>query len=210
MMRRSALALILPFLLALPPSTAPAQQPYDLLVRGGRVLDGTGAPWVRADVAITGDRIVAVGRLPDAAARRVIDASGLRVAPGFIDVHSHAGSALSDSTLAGAWPLLAQGITTIVVNPDGGGPVDLTKQRAAIEARRPGVNVVPLIGHGAVRRDVLAMEDRAPTAVELARMQALVRAAMEQGAFGLSSGLYYAPGSYAQTEEVIELAKVAA
>jgi N-acyl-D-amino-acid deacylase len=191
-------------------SGATAQEPYDIIIRNGRVLDGSGDPWYYADIAISGERIVAVGDLEGARARRVIDADGLYVAPGFIDVHTHAGEALDEPGLSAARPLLSQGITTVVINPDGGGPVDLAAQRAALLKDGLGVNVAQLIGHGSVRRRVLGMEDRAPTAEELERMRELVRAGMEEGGFGLSSGLYYAPGSYAATEEVIELAKVVA
>lgn len=190
--------------------STPAAQPYDLLIRNGRLLDGTGNPWRRADVAVQGGRVVQVGNLQNAAADRVIDADQLYVAPGFIDVHSHAASGLASPELSEGRPLLAQGITTVVVNPDGGGPVDLAAQRQALLRHGLGVNVAQMVPHGSVRRQVLGMEDRAPSAEELERMKGLVRQGMQQGAFGLSSGLYYAPGSFAATEEVIELARVAA
>ena len=190
---------------------AHAQAPvYDLLIRGGRVLDGSGNPWYRADVAVLGDRIAAVGDLRGARARRVIDAADRYVAPGFIDTHSHAGPGLATPALSAAAPLLAQGVTTVFVNPDGGGPVDLVRQRAQLAAARPGVNVALMVPHGGVRGAVLAMQDRAATAAELDRMRALVRAGMEAGAFGLSSGPFYAPGSFAPTAELVELARVAA
>lgn len=190
------------------PLSAAAQGPYDVVIRNGRVLDGTGVPWYYADIAISGDRIAAVGDLEDARARRVIDASGLYLAPGFIDVHTHAAPGLATPELSPAEPLLVQGITTVIVNPDGGGPVDLVEQRQRLLEHGLGVNVALLIGHGSVRRAVLGMEDRAPTAEELEEMKGLVLAAMEAGAYGMSSGLYYSPGSYATTEEVIELSKV--
>jgi N-acyl-D-aspartate/D-glutamate deacylase len=189
---------------------APAQQPFDILVRGGRLLDGTGNPWIRADVGLVGDRIVAIGNLKDATARRIIEARDRYVAPGFIDVHSHAGPGLESPALAAADPLLAQGITTVIVNPDGGGPTDLAEQRQRLTAGRIGVNAALLVPHGSIRRQVIGMDDRAPTGAELERMKALVRAGMEAGAFGLSSGPYYAPGSYAKTDELIELARIAA
>ncbi len=191
-------------------ATGLAGQQYDLLIRNGRVLDGTGNPWYRADVAVTGDRVAAVGDLPSATARTVIDAEGLFVAPGFIDTHSHAGPGLAAPGLSPAQPLLAQGITTVVVNPDGGGSVDLEAQRAELLRDGLGVNVALMVPHGSVRREVLGMQDRAPTAAEMERMKALVRAGMEAGAFGLSSGPYYAPGSFSTTEELVELSKVAA
>ncbi len=183
---------------------------YDVLIENGRVLDGSGNPWRLADIAITADRIVAVGRLGQATARRVIDASGLYVAPGFIDVHSHAGPGLATSELSHARPQLAQGVTTVFVNPDGGGPTDLFGQRSRLLEHGLGLNVALLVPHGSVRRDVVGMADRAPTDEELRTMAELVQRGMEAGAYGLSSGLYYAPGSYSATPEVVALARVAA
>ena len=190
------------------PASAPAAG-YDLVIRNGRVLDGAGNPWIRADVAITGDRVVAIGDLTNARARRVIDAADRYVAPGFIDTHSHAGPGLASPRLSAAVPLLAEGITTVVVNPDGGGPVDLVQQRARLTAARPGVNVGMMVPHGSVRGAVLGSQNRAATPEEMERMRGLVRAGMTAGAFGLSSGPFYAPGSFAPTEELVELGKVA-
>jgi len=187
-----------------------AQQPFDILIRNGKLLDGTGNPWYPADIGVRGDRIAAVGALGGATAGTVIDATGLFVAPGFIDVHTHAAGGLGRPELAGAEPLLAQGITTAVVNPDGGGPVDLDQQKLLFEEHGIGVNAALLIGHGSVRREVLGMADRAPTDAELQRMLDMVRVAMEAGAFGVSSGPYYAPGSYSSTEELVAFARVAA
>ncbi|MGH9162696.1 MAG: N-acyl-D-amino-acid deacylase family protein [Vicinamibacteraceae bacterium] len=183
---------------------------FDLIVRGGRLYDGLSNQMRPADVGISGGRIASIGSLATASAGLVIDARGKLVTPGFIDVHSHAGESLTRAPLSQARALIAQGVTTVVINPDGGGPVDLASQRAELEAAGPGVNVAPLIGHGAVRSAVLGMADRAPTAQELERMQRLVRQAMEEGAFGLSSGLFYAPGSYATTDELIALMRVVA
>jgi len=191
------------------PSTAATQESYDLILRNGRVLDGSGNPWVRADVAIRGDRIAAVGDLEGARAARELDVSGLYVAPGFIDVHSHAGPGLTTPGLSPAGPLLAQGVTTVFVNPDGGGPTDLVAQREALVRDGLGVNVAQLVSHGSIRREVVGMDNRDPTASEMERMRALVRRGMEAGAFGLSSGLFYTPGSFSKTEEVVELGRVA-
>ena len=198
------------FLLFAAASGAPAAH-YDVLLRGGRVLDGSGTPWFHADVALNGDRIAAVGKLPDATATLVVDARGLYVAPGFIDGHTHAGPALArNAALAAAAPILTQGITTVFVNHDGGGPTDLVAQRRALEAHPLGVNVAQLIGHNSVRTEVLNLADRAPDEAELARMAALVRRGMEAGAFGLSAGPFYTPGNFSKTEEHIALARVAA
>ena len=183
---------------------------FDVLIRGGRVLDGTGTPWFGADVAVRGDKIVAVGKLRDATAATVIDAAGLYVAPGFIDGHTHAGPALAQSRTAGAEALLRQGITTAFVNPDGGGPIDLVAQRRAIEAQKPAVNVAQLVGHNSVRIAVLGNEDRAPDEAELGKMAELVRKGFLAGAFGLSAGPFYTPGNFSKTDEHIALARVAA
>ncbi|TDI35902.1 MAG: hypothetical protein E2P02_26740, partial [Acidobacteria bacterium] len=180
---------------------------YDILIKNGRVLDGTGNPWYAADIGIRDGRIVRMGRLDNGTADTVIDATGLYVAPGFIDVHSHAAGGLRREELKGAAPILAQGVTTVVLNPDGGGPWPLSEQRATYEAQGIGVNAALMVGHGRVRREIMGLEDRPSTDEELERMKAMVREGMAAGAFGLSSGLYYAPGSYASTEEVIALAK---
>ena len=185
-------------------------QSYDLIIRGGTLVDGSGSPARAGDVAIDGERIAAVGDLGGATAARVIDAAGRHVFPGFIDTHSHAMPALLRDELRTAQPLLAQGITTIFANPDGGGTVDLADQRARIRDPGVGVNVGQFVGHGSVRRAVLGMQAREATPEELDRMRTIVRDGMSGGAFGLSSGLYYSPGSYAPTGEVVELAKVAA
>ena len=195
------------------------QQPFDLLIRGGRLVDGTGNPWRQADVGIRGDRIVAVGRLAGASAATVIDAKDRTVAPGFIDVHSHALSSITTPALREARALIAQGVTTVMGNPDGGGPTDLKQQAAQLEADGGiGVNAGLLIGHGSVRGAAMRQatgqatagtENREPTPAELDRMRELVRQAKAEGAFGLSSGLFYTPGRYAKTAEVIALAREA-
>jgi N-acyl-D-aspartate/D-glutamate deacylase len=185
-------------------------QQYDVILRNGRVLDGEGNPWFRADVAIADGRIAAVGNLGGASAARELDVTGLYVSPGFIDAHSHAGPGLVSQGLSHAQPLLTQGITTVFINPDGGGSVDLAEQRTALLRHGLGVNVAQLVPHGSVRSAVLGSEDRLASPAELDRMRTLVRAGMEAGAFGLSSGPFYVPGSYSDTHELVELARVAA
>jgi N-acyl-D-amino-acid deacylase len=208
--RSAALSAIAAVGAVLWPADPDAQQRFDVLLRGGQVLDGSGAPARRADVGVTADRIAAIGDLSAAAATTVLDVSGRFVTPGFIDVHSHAGPGLATADLKHGQPVLAQGITTVLVNPDGGGPVDLAAQRAGYERNGIGLNVGLMVPHGSVRREVLGMSDRDPTPAELTRMVGLARDGMRAGAFGLSSGLYYAPGSYSTTAEVIEMAKAAA
>ena len=185
-------------------------QEQTVLIRNGRVMDGSGNPWVRADVLIQGDKIIEIGDLGNASADEVIDATGLYVTPGFIDTHSHSGPGLATESLSHAEPLLAMGLTTIFANPDGGGPIDLNAQRADLETDGLGVNVAQLIGHGSVRSRVIGQQDRVASSAELERMRGLVRDAMEEGAWGLSSGTFYVPGSYAPPEEIEELAKVVA
>jgi N-acyl-D-amino-acid deacylase len=187
----------------------PARQ-AEVIIRDGQLHDGSLQPARRADVAVGQGRILAVGDLSGWSATRTIDAAGRVLAPGFIDTHSHAAESLTRRGLHFADALLAQGVTTIVVNPDGGGPVDLEAQRARMATLGIGVNVAPLVGHGAIRGSVLGGDARPPTVAELERMREAVRAAMRAGAFGLSSGLFYTPGAYARTDEVTELMRAAA
>jgi dihydroorotase/N-acyl-D-amino-acid deacylase len=182
-------------------------QPYDVLIRGVRVVDGTGAPWFRADVAVAGSRIAAVGRLDPAQAKRTVDARGLVLAPGFIDAHSHALAGLRHHPEAEN--LIRQGVTTVIEGQDGSSPLRLKQVLEEMERLRPAVHIGFFVGHGTIRRQVLGTEMRAPSAEELERMKAMVREAMLDGAFGLSTGLFYVPGNYARTEEVIELAREA-
>jgi N-acyl-D-amino-acid deacylase len=183
---------------------------FDVVIRNGRLIDGTGNPWVYSDLAIKGDRIAAVGRIPAGAGTREIDAKGHYVTPGFIDPHSHCWPAISRPATAAAKGLLTQGVTTALTNPDGGGPTDLVAQRRAIEAVNPGVNVALFIGHNSTRSSVMGRANRDPDAGELTRMAAIVRKGFEDGAFGLSAGPFYTPGNFSKTEEHIALARVAA
>jgi dihydroorotase/N-acyl-D-amino-acid deacylase len=190
-------------------SQAPA---FDLVIRGGRIVDGTGSPWFVADVGIKGDAIVAVRPRLDAAGARVIDAQGLVVSPGFIDVHAHVEPREGGEDMIGnpaSENNVRQGVTTVIGSPDGGGPVEVGAYLEKVVAAKPSINVGTFIGHGAVRGAVVGQENRVATAEELERMRDLVRTGMREGAFGLSTGLFYVPGNYAPLEEVIELARVA-
>src|SRR5678816_3747598 len=182
------------FLCALNAATAQAQT-YDLLITGGMVIDGTGAPAYRADVAITAGRIAAISRTPIDASqgRRRINASGLVVAPGFIDLHAHLEPIL---TMPDAESHVRQGVTLALGGPDGGGASPMGEYLTRVEALKLGMNVAFLTGHNTIRRAVMGTANRAPTPDELRRMQAMVARSMGEGAFGLSTGLRYIPGFY--------------
>ncbi len=224
-MSRRVLRLILPLLVlagcAVAGNTrtpeAIAQQPegYDLLLVGGHVMDGTGNPWFRADVGIVGDRIVAVGNLEGNPSRRVIDARGRLILPGFIDIHTHADEPRSDDGIRSpdarrrfAPNMIAQGVTTVVANHDGRSPLPIAEQRAKVEELGTGPNTILLVGHGSVRSEVLGRDYQRPsTPEEVTEMAALVRRSMEEGAWGLSAGLEYVPGRYSTTDEVVTMAR---
>ena len=202
-----ALTVLVVVLLA---GVAPQPQSFDILIRGGRVLDGSGNPWIRADIGIRGDRIVAVGQLGSATAATIIDAKDRYIAPGFIDAHSHALGGLTRADTREARQLLAQGLTTLIGNPDGGGPIDLAAQAKQLTDAGTALNVALLIGHASVRNAVMGQSQRRdPTPAELEKMRALIAQGRADGAFGLSSGLFYQPGRFSKTEEVIVLAREA-
>ena len=207
--RRTDLPLPIVGLAVLAAACSPASRPADVLILGGSVVDGTGAEAVTADVAVVEDRISFVG---DAAATGIealdtVDATGLVVAPGFIDVHSHAELGADHGRDARAF--LFQGITSVALGVDGGG-ANPARQLGAWTRDGIGTNAFMFVGHNWARRQVMGMADRAPTDDELDQMRELVRQGMEEGAYGLSSGLFYLPGNYAETDEVIALNRVAA
>ncbi|HVF40434.1 MAG TPA: D-aminoacylase [Gemmatimonadaceae bacterium] len=189
----------------------PARQSrrYDILITGGRLIDGTGSPARRADIGIKGDRIVAVSatRIPRAQAARVIDATGKTVTPGFIDMHAHLDPLLR---LPLAESALRQGVTTGLGGPDGSSHLPLAPYMDSVRALTVGINVGYLVGHNDIRRSVMGMSDKDPTPDQLARMKALVASAMHDGAFGLSTGLLYLPGAYSTIDEVVALSQIAA
>jgi N-acyl-D-aspartate/D-glutamate deacylase len=185
-------------------------QEFDILIRNGSVIDGSGSPAKSVDLGIVGDRIVFLGNAARKKAKRQIDARGMIVAPGFIDPHTHTFNDLSDPATASNDAYLMQGVTTVVAGNDGNSPVDIASALAQWKKQGIGTNAALFIGQGSVRKAVMGMSDAAPTPQELEQMKALVGRAMDDGAIGISTGLYYAPGSYSSTEEVIALTRVAA
>jgi dihydroorotase/N-acyl-D-amino-acid deacylase len=189
-------------------ASAQAQAPtYDLVIRNGRIVDGTGSPWYRADVAIQGDTIVRIAPHIDAGNARVIDAGDRVVAPGFIDVHTHSRRNLFAVPTADNY--VRQGVTTLIEGPDGNSPLPLRPFFDRALATRIVPNLGAFVGQGSIRLEVIGPLDRPATPAELERMRALTRQAMEDGALGLSTGLFYVPGTFTPTQEVIELATVA-
>jgi N-acyl-D-amino-acid deacylase len=180
---------------------------YDLLLKNGRIVDGTGSPWFRGDVAIKGDVIAAIAPEIDGIATRVIDVADSVIAPGFIDIHTHARRGIFEVPTAANY--VRQGVTTLMEGPDGSSDVPLAPFLAKLEALQKSVNVGSFIGQGTIRSRVIGDVNRAATPDEVARMRALVEQGMKDGAFGLSTGLFYVPGTFTPTEEVIELARVA-
>ena len=191
-----------------------AAQDYDVIIRGGRVLDGTGNDWFTADIAINGDEIVRIGRLPDAAAAREIDATGMYVSPGFIDLHSHSDQAMTSRYLEArrAKSLNSQGLTTVIGGPDGRNTAwPLSAEIEALRDQGHAMNFVPMVGHSTVRNAVMGNDyERPATASEVARMQELVRQGMEAGAWGLGAGIEYRPARFSTPGEVIALASAVA
>lgn len=195
------------FFLVLTAGGVAAEPAYDLIIAGGSLYDGTGAPPRRADVGVRGDTIVRIGDLSGAVAARRIDARGLAVAPGFIDLHAHIDpiERMPDCESA-----VRQGVTTLLGGPDGSSPFPLGEFLARLEKIPLGANAAYLVGHGSIRSAVLKLVDRAPTAAELETMKSHVAQAMRDGAFGLSTGLKYLPGTFAKTDEIVALARIAA
>ncbi len=197
--------LFVALLLTLPSLLLTQSLPYDTVIIGGRITDGTANPWFIADLAISGDRIAAIGKLASLPARRRVDARGLTVAPGFIDIHSHGRRGLLATPQAENY--VRQGVTTIIDGQDGGSPIPLGPYLAEVAKARFAVNFGMLAGQGSIRRLVVGLENRNATPAEIQKMKDLARQAMLDGAFGLSTGLFYIPGAYTPAEEVIELAK---
>lgn len=196
--------------LAAPPNRAADPVQADLVLRGGRLIDGTGAPERKADLAIKGDRIVAVGSFETAPGTRTFDVEGLVVAPGFIDLHTHSDRSILSAGTRSNLNYLRQGVTTIVTGNCGSGPTDVGSFLAQVDRDGAGSNVIHLVPHGAVRESVVGTADRPASEAELKQMAALVEKGMNEGAWGISTGLIYVPSRYGDTAELVALSKVVA
>jgi N-acyl-D-amino-acid deacylase len=185
---------------------AAVAQTYDVVIAGGRILDGAGNPWYLGDLGIQGDTIAYVGPAGRVHGRVTLDAKGLAVAPGFIDTHSHARRGIFESPAAENQ--IREGVTTLIEGPDGSSPLPVKPFLDKLAATQFSVNFGTLVGQGSIREKVIGLKDRKATAEEIATMRELARQAMLDGAFGLSTGLFYLPGIFTPTEEVIEIAKV--
>lgn len=188
---------------------------FDLLIQNGKIVDGTRNPWYRADIGIRGDTIVEIGDLSTHTASLTIDARGLIVSPGFIDMHTHCDNwfysyGLGDPETQANLNYLTQGVTTVVTGNCGGGTFKIAETETKWEKQGIGTNAVLLVGFGTLREEVLGVEEREPTTEELENMKSLLRQAMIEGAWGMSTGLQYIPDRFASTEEIIELAKLVA
>ena len=194
------------FVLSLLFSNENFAQQYDILIQNGMIYDGLGGKPVNTDVAIKDQKIVAIKKLPKATAKKIIDATGLSVSPGFIDLHTHI-EAIHKTPDAESH--VRQGITLALGGPDGGGPWPFGKYLADLENKPLGLNVAFLTGHNTIRENVMSLDNRAPTVAELEQMKEQVALAMQEGAFGISTGLKYLPGAFSKVDEVIALSKVA-
>jgi N-acyl-D-amino-acid deacylase len=179
---------------------------FDILITGAKIVDGSGGPWFFADIGIVGDTITAVGLLPNATAAARIDARGLAAAPGFIDIHSHGRRGIFSVPTAENY--LREGVTTIIEGPDGSSPLPLAPFLDQVAHTPISVNFASFVGQGSIRSEVIGLVNRKATGEEIEKMKALAAQAMRDGAFGLSTGLFYVPGNFTPTEEVIEIAKV--
>ena len=182
-------------------------QDYDLVIINGKLIDGTGNSWRYADVGVKEGKIVAIGNLKQASAKNIIDAKGLVVAPGFIDVHTHVEG--NDLKVPTASNFIMDGVTTVVTGNCGSSNTDIARYVYRLDSVRTSVNIATLIGHNSVRRAIMGDSQRDPSAEEQKKMEDLVEEGMKNGAVGLSTGLIYVPGTYSKTPEVIGLARAA-
>jgi N-acyl-D-amino-acid deacylase len=207
---RLAAAALVAVMLATMPGAPPRAEDaplYDLVIVNGRVVDGTGNPWFRADIGIKDGRVARVGHIPASQAREVIDAHNQIVAPGFIDVHTHVEGIYAQPA---AENFVRMGVTTLVTGNCGTSATNVSEFLGRTKETPIAVNLATLVAHGSVRQKVMGLAARAPTSEELRQMEGIVEQGMRDGAVGLSTGLIYVPGTYAKTDEVVALARIAA
>jgi N-acyl-D-amino-acid deacylase len=183
-----------------------AQQQFDMVITGGRIIDGSGDPWFYGDLAIKGDSIAAIGKFAPSAAARRLDATGLVVAPGGIDIHTHARRGIFITPAAENY--IRQGVTTLMEGPDGSSPLPIAPFLARVAEAHPAPNFGTFAGQGSIREQVMGLVNRPATPEEIEKMRQIARQAMLDGAFGVTTGLFYVPGNFTPTEEVIEIEKV--
>lgn len=203
---RTAIRLLVSLILVAPASTHAQNTPFDLLITNAKVIDGTGAPWFYSDIGIRGDSIAAIGVMPNAPATLKIDARGLTAAPGFIDVHSHGDRGIFTTPTAENY--MREGVTTFIGGADGSSAVPLGPFLQRVAQTKISINFGSMVGQGSIRSNVMGLVDRKATPAEIEKQKELAAQAMRDGAFGLSTGLFYVPGTFTPTEEVIEIAKV--
>ncbi|MCA9014089.1 MAG: D-aminoacylase [Planctomycetaceae bacterium] len=199
------------FLLSFRPldsASAQKPEPFDLILKGGTIIDGTGQPGFTGDIAIKNDRIVQISPEIKGTADQTIQCSGLMITPGFIDLHNHSDRQIVSPLTRANMNFITQGCTTIVTGNCGSGPVDTGEYYRQIDVSGSGTNVMHLIPQGSLRDHVMGSGQRKPTPEELNKMKQLAEKAMQDGAWGMSTGLIYVPSSYAETDELIELARV--
>lgn len=183
------------------------KEKYSLIIKNGILYDGSGSDGIARDIGINGDLIVKIGDLDESKAKRVIDARGMAVSPGFIDLHAHLDPILE---LNNCESHIRQGVTTALGGPDGSCPWPLGKHLDTLRQMGVGMNIAYLVGHNTIRKNSMNLENRAPTESELSEMNTQVKRAMNEGAYGISTGLKYLPGAFSEVDEVIELSKTAA
>ena len=180
---------------------------FDLIITGGRIIDGSGNPWYYGDLGINGDSIAAIGKLDSAATARRLDVHGLVIAPGFIDIHTHARRGIFQDPAAQNY--IRQGVTTILEGPDGSSALPIANLLNQVGALHIAPNFGTFAGQGSIREQVMGLANRPATPDEIEKMRQITRQAMLDGAFGVTTGLFYVPGNFTPTEEVVEIERVA-